>query len=331
MKKPVVAILLGDPTGVGPELAVKVLSAVHPPRDVAYVIVGDKRVFDRACAIAEKAPPVAYINSIEEHFDEGHIGFLDYPTIDPRDYEVGVLNVAGGVSVLRTLTYVLELAKNDQVQGIIFAPFNKQAMHSAGLAFGSELEYFKDFFQRPNIPGEINILHNLWVVRVTSHVAIKDVSSLLSREKILYAIEFLGEQFHAIDADSASIMVTGLNPHNGENGLFGNEEQEVIIPAISDAQKKGMNVLGPYPADTIFTRIDKNAVSGLVCMYHDQAQIGLKLLGMSQGVSLHAGLPIPIITPAHGTAFDIAGKNIVRTDAFNNALTIIAAMVRNKK
>ena len=325
-----IAILLGDPTGIGPELIIKVLATLTSHPIIQYVLVGDKRILEQAFKIVKIHISIPHIKDIEENISQDDVVFYDYSTIANDEYEVGTMNIKGGLSVVATLNYTIELAKKGLVHGILFAPFNKQAMHEAGLPFESELEYFKDTFSIPTIPGELNIVGDLWTMRVTSHVPLKQVSSLLSIDAIVYAIEFLNTQLVIAGRIGAKIAVSGLNPHNGENGLFGTEEQEYISPAIQKAKEKQINVFGPFPSDTLFLRLEKEKIDAIVCMYHDQAQIGLKLLGFEKGMTLHAGLPIPIGTPAHGTAFDIAGKNIASSSACEHALSVITSIVEKK-
>ncbi len=330
MKKKRIAILLGDPTGIGPELIIKVLSTLKPHPSIQYVLIGDKRVLEQAFEIVKVRIVLPIIERIDENISEEDIVFYDYATISSTEYEIGTVNIKGGLSVVTTLKYAIELAKKELIHGILFAPFNKQAMHEAGLPFESELEYFKDTFSIPTIPGELNIVGDIWTMRVTSHVPLKQVSSLLSIDTIEYAIEFLNTQLVNAGRGGAKIAVSGLNPHNGENGLFGTEEQEYITPAIERAKQKQIHAVGPFPADTLFLRLEKEKIDAIVCMYHDQAQIGLKLLGFDKGMTLHAGFPIPIGTPAHGTAFDIAGKNIASASACEHALSIITSIVERQ-
>ena len=171
--------------------------------------------------------------------------------------------------------------------------------------------------------GELNALDNLWTSRVTSHVALKEVSGLITRERVIAGIELAHTTLVAAGVAQPRIAVCGLNPHNGENGSFGREEIDVIGPAVEEARRRGLPATGPFPADTIFLRAKE--VDAIVTMYHDQGQIAMKLMGFSRGVTVHGGLPIPIATPAHGTAFDIYGQGKANLGATQAAFDIVVA------
>jgi 4-phospho-D-threonate 3-dehydrogenase / 4-phospho-D-erythronate 3-dehydrogenase len=173
------------------------------------------------------------------------------------------------------------------------------------------------------------VLDGLWTTRVTSHVVLKDVPALITRERILAAIDLAHTTLRDGGTASPRIAVCGLNPHNGDDGSFGREEIEVIGPAVEEARARGYPVTGPFPADTIFLKASD--FDAIVTMYHDQGQIAMKLMGFSRGVTVHGGLPIPIATPAHGTAFDIYGKGSAEIGATQAAFDICVAMAAGRR
>jgi len=247
---------------------------------------------------------------------------LDLPTISPEEVTYKKVNAKAGKSVYETLEFTIKLALDKKIDGVVFGPFHKEAMGLGGCPFHAEIELFKDRFNKPKVHGEINVLEDMWTTRVTSHVPLKEVSSLLTPERILETIGLLNDQLKQFGIESPHIAVTALNPHAGENGKCGTEEIEVIAPAIQAAIEKGMDVSGPFPADTIFLRVKREGFRGIVSMYHDQGQIATKLLGFDKGVTLHGGMPIPITTPAHGTAFGKAGEGRANPDAMVRAFQI---------
>ena len=195
-------------------------------------------------------------------------------------------------------------------------------MGLGGCPYHAEIDLFKDRFSCPDVPGEINILEGLWTTRVTSHVPIHAVCSLITKPRVYDAIEYINKELKQYGIEAPRIAVTALNPHAGEGGRCGTEEIDVIIPAIQQAQVDGMSVEGPFPADTIFLRVKKENYQGVVSMYHDQGQIATKLLGFHKGVTLHGGMPVPITTPAHGTAFGRAGEGRANPEAMIRAFKI---------
>jgi len=188
-----------------------------------------------------------------------------------------------------------------------------------GNPFMDEIGFARDYFGIDTAASEFNIAHGMWNGRVTSHVAMKDVAGMLSEERICQSIELADSTLKLAGYDRPRIVVAAYNPHAGEGGLMGREEIEIIQPAVKQMQERQVNVAGPFPADTLWLKVRDGEYDVVVTMYHDQGQIAIKLLGFDQGVSLLAGLPVPVTTPAHGTAFDIVGRNQANLDPARNA------------
>ena len=178
--------------------------------------------------------------------------------------------------------------------------------------------------------GLLNTLGNLWTSRATSHVSHRQVSDLLTAEAIIQATQLLDTALRASGNPSPRIAVAGLNPHAGDGGMFGDEEIKIIEPAVKHAQEVGINASGPFPADTIFLNGRDGVYDAIVTMYHDQGQIAMKLMGFDHGVTVHAGLPYPVTTSAHGSAFDIAGKGIASVNALRAAFDLVCSMTESK-
>lgn len=327
--RPRVQLLFGDTAGVGPELCAKV--AEDPPKQAAgvqLVLTGDGRVFEEARNVVEAEGVIPTVSSLDElDSRDDPVVFWDYRSEDPARIPRKAVSEAAGREVLTSLMNSITLAKEGKVDGIIFAPFNKESMHRAGSKHYSELELFKEQFGRMDIPGEFNVLDDLWIARVTSHIPVSEIAATLTTERIAYTITLLGEAQEQAGMEP-SLAVAALNPHAGEHGMFGDEEGRVIAPAIERvaAEKKGWKLDGPLPADTLFPRILKGGYTGVVGMYHDQLQIATKLIGLERGVTVHPGMKVPIATAAHGTAFDIQGTGTANHQALKNAVALVAEM-----
>jgi len=217
----------------------------------------------------------------------------------------------------------LNLFKNGDIQGFTFAPYNKAALEYGGF------DIFKLFARNLKVKwpfGELNVVNNVWISRVTSHIPLNDVSKRLNIKNIAGAIKLVNDTMIMTGIDRPQIAVAALNPHAGEDGLFGSEEIEIIAPAINKANEDGINAKGPFPADTLFLNAFKGLYDGVTTMYHDQGQIALKLMNFESAVTVIAGLSCPITTPAHGTAFDIVGRGIANPNAMEQAIKIAAEM-----
>lgn len=212
------------------------------------------------------------------------------------------------------------MAREGDVDAIVFMPLNKTSLHMAGMEEEDELRWFAKELGHTGPTSELNILDGLWTARVTSHIGIKDVASSVTAETVEAAIQLLDGVLRDFGIAEPRLGVAALNPHAGENGLFGREEIEAIRPGIEAARDAGINVMGPFPSDTIFLARDR--FDGIVTQYHDQGQIAMKLIGFDGGVTVQGGLPVLISTPAHGTAFDLVGTGKASLTSSQNAFDI---------
>ena len=321
-----VGLLLGDPTGIGPELVAKLLSG-YPVHDHAdLVVIGDRRYFEMGQKVAGVSIPARIIPRCDDVRFGGGIQFMDVPGAAPDEFTVGRLSAKAGKSVLDVLAFTLDLARDGRLDAIVFAPFNKQAMHMGGSPFPDELHFMADRLRWTGHFSEINVLDSLWTSRVTSHIGLSKVGALITAEGVHKAIRLIDGTLRLAGVKEPRLAVAALNPHGGEGGLFGREEIEVIAPVVAQARAEGINASGPFPADTIFLRARGGAYDAIVSMYHDQGQIAMKLMGFERGVTVQGGLPIPITTPAHGTAFDIAGQGGANPNGLWQAYQIACRM-----
>jgi len=224
----------------------------------------------------------------------------------------------------------MDAAQAGQIDAICFAPLNKQAMKLGGLRHEDELHHFAEHLGVTGYFCEFNTLGDLWTSRISSHVPLRDVASYLSQERIAQAAELIYRALLASGMAAPKVAVAGFNPHNGDGGTCGREEIDIIAPAVRALQARDWPTPdpfhGPFPADTIFLKAQAGEYQAIVTMYHDQGQIAIKLLGFSRGVTVQGGLPIPITTPAHGTAYDIAGQGRASVEATWQAFLIACRM-----
>jgi 4-hydroxythreonine-4-phosphate dehydrogenase len=330
--KPTVAVLLGDPTGIGPELVARLLAGPEPRQQANVLVVGDRRIFEIGQQMAKVRIPYRVIRSADmAEFDAPDVQVLDVPGVPPGEFTMGQLSAKAGKSVLDAIAFTLRLAREEKLDAITFAPLNKQAMRMGGSSFSDELHFMAHELKFEGLIRELNVLDNLWLSRVTSHVALSRVSSMITKQGVYEAVELIHRTLRLSGLQQPRIAVAAFNPHGGEGGLFGREEIDEIGPGVEMARAAGMTADGPFPADTIFLRARTGEYNAIVSMYHDQGQIAMKLMGFERGVTVQGGLPIPITTPAHGTAFDIAGKGIANPGATQQAFRIACQMGASRK
>ncbi|MEM1049017.1 MAG: 4-hydroxythreonine-4-phosphate dehydrogenase PdxA [Pseudomonadota bacterium] len=323
--KPRLGLVAGDPSGIGPELIAKLLHEDGVREAADLVLIGDRHLFERG---AEQAGLDVTLDSLAEADipDQTGLSHLDLQTIDPEDVCIAEVTEAGGTASLRCLDKALDLAMQGHLDGILFAPFNKAAMTAAGLNAEDEHKYMARHIGFDGYHSEINVLDDLMTTRVTSHIGLKDVAANITGDRILDAVGLAAETLRRAGKQRPTIAVAALNPHAGDNGKFGREEIDIIEPAVRLCQERQMNVSGPWPSDTVFLKAQRGEVDAVVTMYHDQGQIAIKLMGFERGVTIAGGLPIPVATPAHGTAFDIAGKNRANVSATRQAFDLLVRM-----
>lgn len=328
--KPTVCVLLGDASGVGAEILTKAFAeGTALTRAAKVIFVGDERVMKRAEAITGCKVPYVLANREELGTKDGDLLFWDQGNVDPEQAPFAQATAYCGAAVIRDIHTAVKLHAEGIVDGICFAPFNKEAMRKANPEVASELEVFTEACEANGLAlraeyGEMNVVGNLWTTRVTSHIPMVELGKHLTYGKILDMIRLAHSSCKASGIENPRIAVAALNPHCGEGGLCGTEEQTMIKPAMAQAASEGLNVVGMWSADTVFIHAFGGEADVVVTMYHDQGQIALKLQGFSQAVTINAGFPMPIGTPAHGTAHDIAGTGAVSDSAFVTAFGIIA-------
>ena len=331
-KLPLIGITMGDPTGVGPEIIVKVLSQKSTFGFCRPVVFGDKTILERAIKLLNAPLAVNEIKSIgEENLQSGALNLLPLSAIPPDKAGYGNPTKACGEGMVTYIKEAVRLASEDVIDAITTAPISKKAMSDAGYPYPGHTELLAELTGSTDyvmmLAGE-----RLRIVLVTIHCSLHDVFRLLTTEKIEKTIritnhalrDFFGEAY-------PNIAVAALNPHAGEAGLFGSEETNIILPAIERARQAGINVEGPLPADTLFYHAAQGGFGAVVSMYHDQGLIPLKLLHFEDGVNITLGLPLIRTSVDHGTAYDIAGTGEANPSSLLNALKVAAQMAAQQK
>ncbi len=328
-QKPVVALTLGDPAGIGAELIARLLAQAEACERANIVLVGDAWLWREGQRVAGVDVPTEAVTSmaaVRARADTSRPAWLAMDTVRPDQVTVGQAGAAGGASVLRVLNACMDAARDGHIDAICFAPLNKFAMKQGGLKHDDELHHFAQYLGVTGTFCEFNTLGDLWTSRVSSHIPLKDAAAALSVDRIKAATRLIYRSLQANGIAQPRVAVAAFNPHGGDGGTCGREEVDIIEPAVRQLNQEGLPIAGPFPADTIFLKAQAGQFQAIVTMYHDQGQIAIKLLGFSRGVTVQGGLPIPITTPAHGTAYDIAGQGRANVDATWQAFLIACRM-----
>ena len=325
--KPVLAIPLGDAAGIGPEIVAKVAANGFLAQAAWPIIVGDRSVLEMGMKIADVKFSYKVATTFEEAVALGGLVLLHTDSLDASTIESGNVSPVVGKEEADNLVCCIHACKQGLIDGFCHAPLNKGAMKLGGYQYEGEIDLFGTHFGTTGYYGEMNVLDGLWTSRVTSHIPMKEVSENLTVDRVYNAINLAYDTLFRAGFDKPRVAIAAINPHGGDSGTCGREEIDILIPAVERAAQAGRNILGPYPADTLFIKAFEGEYDAVVTMYHDQGQIALKLKGFERGVTVAAGLPNVITTPAHGTAYNIAGKGIAKTTAFEEAYRIASQMV----
>jgi len=331
--KPRIGIIPGDPGGIGPELIAKLLAEDGVLDQADILLIGDRHLFEMGQAQAGLEITMTDCDALTGDWSAGDwtdidgLALHDRETIAPEEVRLAEVTLANGRSALGNLNCALEMARDGIIDAITFGPFNKAALIEAGLGHEDELHYMAEFLGIENYISELNTLNGIWTSRVSSHIPLKDVPEYISGHRITEAVHLIDRTLKRSGLARPRLSVAALNPHAGDNGNFGMEEIAVITPTVETLRQQQLNIDGPWPSDTVFLKAKAGEVDGIITMYHDQGQIALKLMGFDRGVTVQGGIPFPVTTPAHGTAFDIAGTGTADVGATRAAFDIACDMV----
>lgn len=340
--KPVIGISMGDPAGIGPEICAKALSQIVLYDRCRPLVVGDAAVMREAIRQLELPLRVATIKQVSEAtFQPGVIDVLDLGLVDMAVLQPGHVSAMAGHAAFEAVRTVIQLAMAGELDATVTAPINKEAIHQAGHLFSGHTEIYAHYTGTDTY-AMLLADEALRVIHVSTHVSLRKACDLCKTDRILAVIRLLDDACRQFGLAHPRLAVAGLNPHAGENGLFGDEETEEIIPAIEMARREGFTVDGPLPPDTLFVKAVQGKYDGCVAMYHDQGHIPFKLEGFKwdnekqtmasvKGVNITLGLPIIRTSVDHGTAFEIAGKGLASPDALLIALDYAILMAQHRR
>ena len=327
--KPVIGITLGDVAGIGPEVVVK---ALLEAKDICRpVVYGFPAVITHYLSQSGKDIPVVSVSSggnIPPDNDDILIMDCGKTTID--QVTMGQVSGEWGKAAMVFIESAVRDAMKGKIDAVVTAPINKEGIHMAGYEVPGHTEFLAQLTDTPEVAMML-VVDTFRVALVTIHQSIRSVPDSITTEKICSVTRLAHENIRMMGIAEPRLAVCSLNPHAGEAGSFGNEEIETIIPAIEVLKKEGMTISGPFPSDTLFHYALKGNYDGVIAMYHDQGLIPVKMLGFDRGVNVTLGLPIIRTSPDHGTAYDIAGKDIADDRSMTAAITLAIQMVQNKK
>jgi len=327
-KRPIVGITMGDPSGIGPEIILKSFEN-EEVKNSNIVIIGDFGVMQSAYKMLKiDSFKLKRIQNISDcSFSNEVLNIFNLNLIGKDELQPGKVNAASGSAAFECLRIAIELAKNKEIDIIATAPLNKEALHLAGHKYAGHTEILAEL---TNTDDYAMLLYDkkLSVIHVSTHISLLEAVTGLRKERIEKVIQLADHSMKRLLGKAPSIAVAGLNPHAGENGLFGDEEIREIIPAIKNMKLKGLNVFGPVPPDTVFLKAVNGIYDVVVAMYHDQGHIPLKLLGFSTGVNITVGLPFIRTSVDHGTAFEIAWTGKASENSMVEAIKLALRLAR---
>ena len=330
MSRPLVALAIGDPAGIGPELAAKLLAHEEVRAAARLLVIGDRRVLEDGAAVAGVALDIEDVADAGAGTSGGRPALLGGGRLDPAPIRRGVAAREGGTFALANYRAALDLAARGAVDAVCYTPFNKAAMKLAEPRYGDDAGFTAAALGHAGPASEFNVLGRLWNARVTSHIPLSEVASRITTESVLRGIRLTNASLRGAGVAAPRIAVAALNPHAGDGGNFGREEIDAIAPAVERARAEGAEVEGPFPSDTVFLRARAGLFDAVLTMYHDQGQIAMKLMGFDRGVTFLGGFAFPICTPAHGTAYEIAGRGSADAGASVAAVLLAAGMAASR-
>lgn len=304
-----IAVTIGDPAGIGPEVALKAVLSSDIAGLCKPVIIGDRVVVEEA------------VKRFELPVSPGHIELVNVGEITNKGFEKGRSTAAGGRASVAYIRRAVELALNRSVDAVVTAPISKESLKTAGFNWPGHTEMLAEFTCAKEY-AMVFYSDRLRLILVTIHTALANVPAMITKDRVFKTIMLAQKACAVLGIERPRIAVAGLNPHSGESGIFGTEERDAIAPAVEEARQCGVPVSGPYPPDVIFHKAYKGEFDIIVCMYHDQGLIPLKMIAFDKGVNFTVGLPIIRTSPDHGTAYDIAWRGVANPSSMIEAIKL---------
>ena len=342
-ERPLLAVTMGDPASIGPEITVKALADPEVLEKCRPLIIGDACMMEQALGITghEEMKIHSVSSPAEAFFEYGTIDVLDMKLVDSKTLASGRVSAEAGEAAFRYVEKAITLAMNGEADGTVTNALNKEAINLAGHHFAGHTEIYAEYTKTAKYTMML-ALGSMRVVHVSTHVSLREACDRVKKERVLEVIRIAHQACLDLGIEHPRIGVAGLNPHSGEHGLFGTEEIEEIIPAIGAARAEGIDAEGPVPPDTVFSKARGGWYDIVVAMYHDQGHIPMKLVGFVydqdrgawqsvEGVNITLGLPIVRVSVDHGTAFDQAGKGTADASSLKNAIDYAARFARQRR
>ncbi len=324
MEKPIIAVTMGDPAGIGPEIVAKSI-ADKATFDVARcIVIGDKKVMEKAIKIVGADLKVNVVESpADGDYSYGVLNMIDLDNIDMSMFEYGKINAMCGQAAFDYIKKSIEITMDKQADAVATTPINKESLHAAEVDFIGHTEIFGALTGTAD-PLTMFETNGLRVFFLTRHKSLRDMLDDIKKDRIIDYVERCTEALRRLGVKDGTMAVAGLNPHSGEHGLFGWEEVKEIAPAVEELKERGFNVAGPVPADSVFHQAAQGRFNSVLSLYHDQGHIATKTLDFDRTISITNGMPILRTSVDHGTAFDIAGKGIAGAVSMEEAIRLAA-------
>jgi hypothetical protein len=324
MEKPIIAVTMGDPAGIGPEIVAKSI-ADKATYDVARcIVIGDKKVMEKAIEIVGADLKVNVVESpADGDYSYGVLNMIDLDNIDMSRFEYGKINAMCGQAAFDYIKKSIEITMDKQADAVATTPINKESLHAAEVDFIGHTEIFGALTGTAD-PLTMFETNGLRVFFLTRHKSLRDMLDDIKKDRIIDYVERCTDALRRLGVKEGTMAVAGLNPHSGEHGLFGWEEVKEIAPAVEELKERGFNVAGPVPADSVFHQAAQGRFNSVLSLYHDQGHIATKTLDFDRTISITNGMPILRTSVDHGTAFDIAGKGIAGAVSMEEAIRLAA-------
>ena len=331
MVKPLIAIPMGDPAGVGPEIVVKALINQDVKERARCVVVGNKNVLENAICITKSNLNINLINEpAEGDFNNGVLNLIDLKNIDMEKFEFGKISGMCGKAAFEYIKKSVELANSNKVDAVATTPINKESLKAGGINFIGHTEIFGELTNTPD-PLTMFEVRGLRVFFLTRHVSLRNACDMVTEDRIVDYVKRCTQVLKTLGVTEGTMAIAGLNPHSGEHGLFGDEEMKAVYPAVEKLNKMGYKVVGPVGADSVFHLTLQGRFNSVLSLYHDQGHIATKTLDFERTIAITGGMPILRTSVDHGTAFDIAGKNLVSEISLVEAILLAAKYSPNFK
>lgn len=329
MKKPLIAVPIGDPAGVGPEIAAKSVASEKVFEAADCVIVGDKTIMENAIKIVGEDLTVHVISEPEEgDYRKGILNLIDLGNVDMTKFEFGKVNGMCGKAAYEYIAKCIELANKGKVDAVATTPINKESLRAGGINYIGHTEIFGALTETED-PLTMFETNGMRVFFLTRHVSLREMLDMITKDRIIDYVKRCTKALEKLGVTDGTMAIAGLNPHSGEHGLFGWEEVNEIMPAIEELQAEGYKVVGPIGADSVFHQAAQGRYNSVLSLYHDQGHIATKTLDFEKTIAITNGMPILRTSVDHGTAFDIAGKGIVSAVSMIEAILLAAKYAPN--